>query len=223
MSRRENRDTGALVYGGVPRVHLMPPEVELRRKELGRRRGLIAATGAVLTITVAGVIGSYLYAANAEARLADERRITEQLLATQLEYAEVVRVRSQLAAITSVRASLASVEVLWQPVLAPYLSQFGPSETIERLTFQGQVPAEPALGTGGPLRQPRVAAVQLVITTAGQPDPTRWLRAWESIETFADSSIDSILLLEDRYETTITLNLNQTALSQRFPLEEVPE
>jgi hypothetical protein len=198
----------------------MPPEVAMRRKELGRRRGLIAATVAVLTLTIAGIVGSYWYAGAAEARLAEERRTTEQLLATQLEYAEVVQVRNQLAAVTDVRAALGSAEVLWGPALEAYLAVFSPDEIVKGLSFQGAAPADPPLGTAGPLREPRVATVTIVISTTEQPEPWRWYRAWEGIESYGDASIDSIVLLEDAYETTLTLNLTESALSQRFPAEE---
>jgi len=220
MSRRDQRDQGALVYGGIPRAHLMPPEVALRRKESARRRGLIALAGAVVAVTVVGVVGSFLYAGAAEQRLADERRTTEQLLATQLEYAEVTQVRSQLQSVTDVRAQLAEVEVLWREQLTPYLAVLTPTEIVESLTFEGNSPAEPVIGVTGPLRQPRVATVTMVILTTEPPAPQRWYRAWEQLETFADASIDSVTLLQSGYETTVTINLSDLALSQRFGTDE---
>lgn len=220
MSRNEKRPVGALVFGGVPRAHLMPPEVALRRKEAGRRRGLIAVTILVLLLTMAGIAVSYLAAAAAEVRLAAERRTTEELLATQLSYTDVIKVQNQLASVTDVRATLAAVEVLWGPVLDPYLSVLSADEIIEDLSFQGASPAEAPLGISGPLRAPRVATVTIVVSTSTQPEPWRWYRAWEKLDTFADASIDNVVLLEAVYETTITINLNELALSQRFPSDE---
>lgn len=220
MSRREGREPGALVYGAVPRARLMPPEVAMQKKERGRRRGLIAAVVAVLAVTVAGIVGSFLFAANAEARLAQERLLTEQLVSTQLEFAELIQVQNQLASVTGVRASLAAGEVLWDDVIDVYLAAFSDDELVESLEFTSQAPAEPPLGLSGPLREDRVATIRIVIATTEQPEPWRWYRIWETVETFADSSIDGIVKLEDVYETTLTLNLNESALSQRFPAEE---
>lgn len=220
MSRRDQRDQGALVYGGIPRANLMPPEVALRRKESARRRGLIALAGAVVAVTIAGVVGSYLYASAAEQRLADERRTTEQLLATQLEYVEVTQVRSQLQSITDVRTELATVEVLWREQLTPYLAVLTPTEIVDSLTFQSNSPAEPVIGVTGPLRQPRVATVTIVVLTVEPPTPQRWYRAWEQLESFTDASIDSVTLLQRGYETTVTINLSDVALSQRFGTDE---
>lgn len=220
MSRHDQQEQGALIYAGIPRARLMPPEVALRRKESAQRRGLIGLAGVVIALVIAGVVGSYLYAGAAEQRLADERRVTEQLLASQLEYVEVTQVRSQLLAITDVRSQLAQVEVLWAEELAPYLAVFSEAELVVSLSFQGDAPAEPALGATGPLRSPRVATVSLVILTTETPTPQLWYRAWERVDTFADASIDSITLLEAGYETTVTINLTDSALSQRFAAEE---
>jgi hypothetical protein len=220
MSRKNTRDSGALVFGGVPRARLMPPEVALRRKEAGRRQGLVAATVAVVIMVGAGVAATYWVAAVSEARLAEERRTTDELLATQLGYAEVIQVQGQLASVENVRASLASVEVLWQPVLSPYLAVLSADEVVEDLSFRGDAPAEQPLGVSGPLRAPRVATITVVVATTTQPEPWRWYRAWEKLDTFGDASIDAIVLLEDVYETTVTINLNETALSQRFPADE---
>lgn len=223
MSRRDSRETGALVYGGVPRAHLMPPEVALQKKERGRRRGLITAVVVVLLLTIAGVVGSYFVAATAEAQLAEERRTTEQLLATQLEYTDVTLVLGQLQSINDVRGELAAVEVLWLDALQPYLRVLTADEIVDSLTFSSDSPAEPPLGVTGPLRSPRVATATMVVFTTEVPVPFDWYREWELIETYADASIDSIVETPVGFETTVTINLNGLALSNRFAEEEVTE
>jgi len=223
MSRRDGKESGALVYGGVPRARLMPPEVALQKKERGRRRGLVTAVIAVVLVMIGGVVASTLFATSAAVRLADERLTTEQLLAQQLEFTEVTQVRGQLQSITDVRGQLATVEVLWQEQLTPYLAVFTAEELVNALAFQSNAPAEPVLGLTGPLRSPRVATFRMVVVTPDLPIPYLWYREWEEIETFADASIDSITLLENGYETTVTINLNDVALSQRFGDGEVTE
>jgi hypothetical protein len=201
----------------------MPPEVAMQKKERGRRRGLITTVIAVVLVMIAGVVASTLFAANAEARLAEERRTTEQLLAQQLEFTEVTQVRGQLQSIADVRGQLATVEVLWEEELAPYLAVLTADEVVSALAFQSDAPAEPALGITGPLRSPRVATFRVVVLTSELPVPYLWYREWEQIETFADASIDSITFIESGYETTVTINLNELALSQRFGDGEVTE
>lgn len=220
MSKRDRAETGALVFGGVPRANLMPPEVGLRRRDAVRRRTLVALCGLVLAATIGGVAASFLYAAAAEQRLADERRVTEQLIATQLEFAEVTQVRSEIQAISELRAQLGAVEVLWADVLTPYLAVLGESDSVRSITVRSDAPAEPQLGTAGPLRQPRVATITLVITSTEAPTPWAWISAWQRLETYADASIDSVNATDASVDTAITLNLNELALSNRFPAAE---
>lgn len=217
MSRRDKPEAGALVYGGIPRANLMPPEVGMRRRESARRRSLIALSALAIALVVAGVVASFLYAAAAEQRLADERRITDQLLQTQLEFTEVTQVRADLQTIVDLRTELAAVEVLWADALAPYLDVLGDGTEVSALTVRSDEPAQPQLGITGPLRQPRVATVSMTVVTDRVPQPWLWFRAWEQFETFADASIDRITLKDgESYDVIVTINLNLEALSQRF-------
>jgi hypothetical protein len=201
----------------------MPPEVAMQKKERGRRRGLVTAVIGVVLVMAAGIVASTLFATNAAVRLAEERLTTEQLLAQQLEFTEVTQVRGQLQSITDVRSELATVEVLWQDSITPYLAVLTADEVVDSFAFQANSPAEPVLGLNGPLRSPRVATFRMVIITSELPAPNLWYREWEQVDTFADGSIDSITLLQSGYETTVTINLNELALSQRFGDGEVTE
>jgi len=216
MSKRDKVDAGALVYGGVPRARLMPPEVAFRRKESARRRSLVALTVLVAAVTVAGVVAAFLNAAAAEQRLAAERLLTEQLLAQQLEFTEVTQVRADLQIIADLRTQLGTVDVLWLDALAPYFRPLGSGTAVDSLTVLSDAPAQPQLGITGPLRQPRVATVTMTIITPEEPAPWLWFRAWEQVPTFADASIDRITLIDAGYETIVTINLNAEALSGRF-------
>ena len=220
MSGRDAREQSTVVFGAVPRAHLMPPEVALRRKESARRRGLVAIVALVVVLVVGAVAASFWYAAQAEARLAAERQVTEQLLATQLEYSEVTQVRAQLERIRGVSERLGATEVLWRDVVTPYLNALTDDELVDAITITGTDPNGPALGLADPLRYPRVATITLSVLTAEVPEPHRWVRGWEQLETFADTSIDSILEDGGGYLSTVTINLDQAALSGRWTAGE---
>jgi hypothetical protein len=194
----------------------MPPEVALRRKESARRRGLIAIVALVVLLVAGGVAASFWYAAQAEARLAAERQVTEQLLATQLEYSEVTQVRSQLERIRGVSERLGETEVLWRDVVTPYLNALTDDELVDAITVTGADPNGPALRLADPLRAPRIATITLSVLTDEVPEPHRWVRSWEQLDTFADASIDTILEDDGPYLTTVTINLDQAALSGRW-------
>ncbi len=220
MSRKDQRQTQALVYGAPPRADLMPPEVAQGKRENARRRGLVAIAVFVLAVVVAGVVGATWLAGVAQQRLADERRVTEQLVAEQLEYADVTRLQGRLAAVDDIRASIAGVDVSWRSEVLPYLRVLNDDEVVGALTLTSNVPFEAPLVLEGPLRTPRSATVQVAVVTTAQPEPWRWLRAWEDLETYADASIDSIVFEDgEGYVTTVTLNLTSDALSQRATTE----
>ncbi len=217
MSRQQSRDaSSALVYGAIPRAQLMPPEVALRRRESTRRRGLIALVALVLVLVVGGIVATHWLAASAQQRLEAERAVTQQLLAEQLEYIEVLGIQERLDAVVAQRAALAGVEVLWRDELQPYLSVLGSDEVVEGLTVEGNAPFEPPLTQDGPLRAARSATALLTVATSDLPDPSRWLRAWEELEGYADASIDSIAFDEEgRYLTIVTLNLSSAVLTEQ--------
>jgi hypothetical protein len=63
----------------------------------------------------------------------------------------------------------------------------------------------------------------MVVLTAEQPAPQNWYRAWQLIDTHADASIDSVTQFERGFETSVTINPNVLALSQRFSDGEATE
>lgn len=216
MSNGQKGEVGALVYGAVPRARLMPPEVSIRRRESAQRRSLIAILVLVIVATGSGVAASFLFAADAQQRLQAERAVTEQLLATQLQYADVTTLRADIQVITDLRSQLGATELLWAEVLAPYLGVIGDDAEILSLSVAGDEPGAPQLGVTGPLRQPRVATVSMSVATVDLPSPWIWYRAWQRLDTFADASIDRVVEGSAGYETFITINLNGDAASLRF-------
>jgi len=186
----------------------------MRRRESSRRRGLLALVVLVLAVVVGGIVASFWFAAAAQQRLEAERAVTQQLLAEQLEYLEVLGVQERLDAVVAQREALAGVEVLWQEELRPFLAVLDSAEVVEALTAEGNAPFEPLLTQEGPLRSARSATVLLTVATTQLPDPSRWLRAWEQIEGYADASIDSIAVDgEEGYLTIVTLNLSSAVLT----------
>ena len=221
MSRQQSRTaTSPLVYGAIPRAQLMPPEVAMRRRESSRRRGLIALVALVLALVVGGIVASTWLAAAAQQRLEAERATTQELLAEQLQYVELLGIQQRLDAVVAQREALAGVEVLWREELRPFLDVLDSSEIVEAITAEGNAPFEPPLTQEGPLRSARAATVILTVATTESPSPSRWLRAWEQLEGFADASIDSIAVDGDEgYLTIVTLNLSSSVLAD----QEAPE
>lgn len=219
MSKAKPRDAGALVLGGVPRAHLMPPEVAQGKREASRRRGLISIIVLVAILVGSGVAGSYWLSGQAEQRLADERLITEQLLAEQLSYSAVLEVRRGLTDILEQRRLVTEREVLWLEVVTPYLTLLSREGVVDQAVLTTAALADPDLTPSDPLRLDPVATIIVTVQTAELPRPYEWLRAMESIPSFADASLDAIVREDTGYATSISISLNEKALSQRLSSE----
>jgi hypothetical protein len=220
MSRSSSREAPVLVYGAIPRAQLMPPEVAQRKHERNRRRGLITLVMVVLLAVVGGIIGSFLFAAQAEQSLAAERAVTQDLLNQQLEFSELLEIQARLSGIETQRTLLDSVEVPWRSAMSSYLTVLAADGVIDGVTLLSNDPYGEPLVLAGPLRSPRSATAQVTVLTAGLPNAAAWLRAFETFPAFADASFDTSLLeQEEGYLTIITLNLSSEALAVP-PVEE---
>jgi len=202
----------------------MPPEVEWQRREAVRRRGLLSLVVVVVVIVAGGISASFWYSSQATGQLEVAQAETERLLADQLDYSEVVQLRSTLRSTEQTRAELAGVEVLWEEILLPYRNILEADGRITVLQLVGNVPGVEPLTPSGPLREPLSARVTITIQTVAVPPADDWVRQLSAITTLADVSVDSITSADDTgYTSTLTINLNDAALSERFATEEGDE
>lgn len=205
-----------LRLGAEPRVDLMPPEVRDKQRGRGIRRLLVIALVGSLVIVGAGYAAATMRATAATAELQQAQAHTSELLAQQLQYAEVTRLEALRERVLDDRALVTAREVLWKETLDPLLRLLPEGASIVAVNVRAPALAEPDLQPAGALREPRVAEVTLVVLTPGIPPVTSWLRALENTPAFADA-IPSVVSLDDGgYTTTLTLNVDDEALAQRF-------
>src|SRR5205823_14339214 len=97
----------------LPRVNLLPPEIEERR----RARKIQAGLGAAVALSVVGVAAGYLMAhssaSHAKSQLADAQAQTATLQAQVSQYAGDETLRSQLTAEQSMLTTAMGKEVQW--------------------------------------------------------------------------------------------------------------
>lgn len=221
-AKKDAKPDEAVVFGGVPRVDLMPPEVAQGRRDARTRRTLGSLVLLVLALTAAGAIVASWWAGQAQQRLTDARNETLRLQQERLAYSEVTQLQSRIDAIIDQRQALAAGEVLWQDTVDPLLAIVTADGGVaQQVQIVGSAPGAEPLGVTGPLRQPRVASVTLEVQTPELPDGPGWLRSLASNPTVADASIDSIVGdPEAGYSTRITINVGENAYSGRFIEEE---
>lgn len=215
MSRVEVSMAG-LVLGGEPRVELLPPEVRQQERARGMRRLSAIAVMAVLVLALGGYGVAGFHNARAQADLAAAQARTGVIQAERARYAKVTTTAERIADIPAARTLGASTEILWPDLMASIRSSLPPGVVIESATMKGRAPWDAELVPGGPLRQPRIATLTLVITSPTIFDATAIVRSLVVVPGFADATPDTVAGTANGYSTTVTLNVNDRALSGRF-------
>ena len=215
MSKRSAREAAAII-GGEPRVNLLPPEVAQRKKARSARRGLVALVIIVLLAVAGGYGFATVRALAAEAELAVSQARTAELLAEQLQYADVTTVSGNVQAVKDAQVLAVSTEVLWNDYYTKIRDALPADTSISSFLVDGRAPWEPDPGLAGPLRKPRVAQITFEVSSAVPFAVEPFVARIAKIPGFADTTPD-ILNREDlSYTTQFTYNVSPEALSGRF-------
>jgi hypothetical protein len=213
MSGRKDE---ALVLGGEPRVFLLPPEFAMAEKARTMRRYSVLALALVVVLVGAGYAYASYRNSFAVQALAATRTQTQSLLLEQKKYSDATSVARLVSGITEAETLGASTEVLWAGLIDTVRSSLPPGTLIDSAVMKGRAPWEAPMAPAGPLRQPRVATLSIVITSPSILDATTIVRSLVKVPGFADATVDSITVADGIYSTTVTLNVNSDALSGRF-------
>ncbi|MEO7123224.1 MAG: hypothetical protein ABI400_08945 [Lacisediminihabitans sp.] len=206
----------SLVLGGEPRVSLLPPEAALREKQRGMRRLSVMLLVLVIVLVGAGYGWAFFKNADAQGSLATSQAQTRSLNAQRQKYAKATNVAARVTEAEDSKALGASTEVLWAGLIDSVRSSLPAGVLIESATMTARAPWEPELAPAGPLREPRVATVTIVISSPTILDATAIVRSLVNVPGFADATPDSVTQADGLYSTSVTLNVNKKALSNRF-------
>lgn len=205
-----------LVLGGEPRVFLLPPEAALREKARGMRRLSIVLLVLVIVLVGAGYGWASYTNADAQNALTLSQAQTKSLVAQRQKYAKATSVAALVSGVSESKILGASTEVLWADLVSAVRASLPEGVLIESATMKSRAPWEPEFTPAGPLRQPRVATLSFVISSPTILDATEIVRALVNVPGFADATPDSVTQADGIYSTTVTLNVNEKALSNRF-------
>ena len=211
-----SRDTESLELGGPPRVDLMPAELRAKQRGAGVRRLFVLAWVLSLVVVGAGYALATVHAAAATADLQAAQERSQLLLAEQLEYSEVTTVARQSASIVDGGIAVTATEVLWKDVVDPILGALPADSTVVSIVALGRTFADPELTRGGPLREPLVGRLTIIVTTPTVFDVTGWMRRVEGIPLVSDLVPTTVALSGGGYQTTIDLSVDVSGLSGRF-------
>lgn len=172
----------------------------------------------VLVIVLVGAGYGWAFYKNADAQgaLAASQVQTTSLTTQRQKYAKATTVASRVSDVKKSKALGASTEVLWAGLIDSVRSSLPSGVVIESATMKARAPWEPEMAPAGPLREPRVATVTIVISSPTILDATAIVRSLVNVPGFADATPDSVTQATGLYSTSVTLNVSKKALSNRF-------
>jgi Tfp pilus assembly protein PilN len=207
----------SLVVGGVPRVHLLPPEIEVQKRARSQRQGLLAALVVVIASVVVGFGVATFALIGANASLATEQARATAYVAASNEYSPVLKVQRQMSDITAAQPLAASGEISWLPFLSSVKGTLPPGMTVTDFEARLDTAAEQDAVATTPLAAPHVATLDITTTTSTMPI-SDWLDRLKTVKGYVDATPGSVNLDQTTgiYTVQVQLHVNAKAESKRF-------
>ncbi len=210
------RGGDGLELGAVPRVHLLPPEVEGQRKVKAFRRSLLAGLAfAVLAVIIATGGVSLLLAGALAAQAVEQAQAVS--IATQLKkYSSVTGVQTQVDAITAAQPVAVDREILWSPFMATLQATLPAGVVVT--SFTAQLNPAGTTVTTNPLVGDHVATIS--VTARGpQSVLTDWLGQLTTVKGVVGATPGAFSISPDpaQYVVNVDLLINSDVTAHRFP------
>lgn len=206
-----------IALGDLPRVHLLPPEVEGQRKTRALRRTLLLGLAAAVVVAIVAIGGVSLVLAGATA-VQQQEQAKGLLLTTQLKkYSSVTGVQNQLDAITASQPVGVSGEILWEPFIASLQATLPAGTSITSFIAKLNSAADDSATAVDPLNGDHVATVS--VTAVGPQDSlTAWLSQLPALQGVVSSTPGDVSVSADPgiYVAKVDLNLSKDIVAERF-------
>jgi Tfp pilus assembly protein PilN len=199
----------------LPRVNLLPPEIEERRRfrriQVGLGAGVVAAVGVVGLLFVSA--SSSVDSANEELSLAQAEG--SRLQAENAKYADVVAIYAQAAAAEAMLTDAMGEEVRYSRFMSDLSLSIPENVWLKSLTFE-QAPQQPAVGS----TEPGVGTVTVSGIGFSHEDVAVWLESLAGQEGYTNpyfsSSKEALIGPRTVVEFSSTATLTPAALSGEY-------
>lgn len=212
------------IVGGEPRVQLLPPSVRERERARGAMR--LGVLLVILGVVVGGAIVALglLRQVSTDLALQEANSRTTQLLAERAKYAEATQVTSTIDGVLQTQKSMTSYEIDLAVLLGALQGRLLPGMAITQLTAEVQAPWGVPLPGEDVLAPPRIADVELSVTSASIGEGTAFRDALATLPGFASAVLlDTAVGTDGRVTTHLKLALATDAVSGRFAEEDEDE
>ena len=219
MSAKSVKDL-RLVVGGVPRVDLLPPEIQLDKEASALRTRVVFWLAFLLVICAVGYFLAFLHAQDSASKLAAEQQKTAKLLEQQKTYAIVNTTSDELLLVQQAQGVGDSTEIDWNDYIHKIYDTLQPGMLFTSITVASSSPIASIPGPTIVLEKPRIATIDFVAAAPDFPSARRWLDALTKLPGFADVALTSLSLAPDNSVViNVTLHIGADAYDKRFPIE----
>ncbi len=205
----------------VPRVNLLPPEIEAERAFKKTQYALGGVTLGVVALLAGGFAVAAVSANQAEDELVVEQQRTQALRTEETKYAEVPRVLAEVENAQNARATAMSTDVLWYDYLHQVAATYPQDLWLKDMTATVAPPqlvaAEPSTTA---LSTPGIGTVIFNGSARNHADVATWLDVLGATAGFADpyytssalTEVDGQILVDFSSQVVVT----NDALSKRY-------
>lgn len=201
---------------GGPRVDLLPPIVETRRKQNATLRLLMLGLIGIALIAIVASLAVALLAGAAEGTLTAEQQRSVQLLQEQSSYAEVSQVKSQLLDYDNARVAALYSEADWARMMRE-LDAALPADvaiTAESITMKGLGNDETASSADGAVTidTPGVIGISFSATAPTFISPTPILNGLKTMTGYLSATVNAVSNTGEGFDITGVVQLDASAL-----------
>lgn len=199
----------------VARVDLVPPIVEIRRKNAATERKLVAGLLALFIAIVAGGLAVAMLAFTAEGTLAAERVRSQLLLNEQKQYTEVSAVKAQLGAYDGATLAALYSEADWARLMTELDTVLPDDVTLasESITVKGLSDDTSGIIEATGLDAPGVIEISFTANAERFDSPTPLLNALKGLTGYVSATVDAVAASNDAgYTITGIVQLGADAL-----------
>ncbi|PKQ17983.1 MAG: hypothetical protein CVT68_05720 [Actinobacteria bacterium HGW-Actinobacteria-8] len=176
----------------TPLVDLLPPEIEMRRKE-NRAKRLIVFVVVVIFALIAGTwYLAYSVRTAAESDLAIEQDLTAAKQEELATYDYLPVVQAALDNAVNARATAGSADITWATQLNSLLIATSPNVALTTLAVSAATPSEPLLLDGTPFQQPDLGQLFFSGEAVSEAEVAALQDAIDGLPAFQNTYITSI-------------------------------
>jgi len=178
----------------IPLVDLLPPEIEMRRKEKRAQRLIVVVVVLFFVLLAGAWYYTYSVRVSAESDLAAEQVKTAAKQEELATYDYIPVVRAALDNAVNARALAGSVDITWATQLNSLLKATPSDISLTSLAVTAATPSNPFIQAGNAFQQADIGQLSFSGEAASELEVAAFQDAIDSLPAFRDTYIGSVSL-----------------------------